>query len=84
MEYPPVGMYFEIRGDIHSIETIASGRGIRILPRLNRQFGPGSWRKKKGIATVQLPDGTIAEAELHWYEAHGIGRRKLKIKRFLS
>jgi hypothetical protein len=35
----------------------------------------------KGIATVQLEDGAICEAEIHWFEAHGIGRKDFKIKR---
>jgi len=75
---------FEVVGEIRSIETIASGRGIRILARLNRLFGTGNWRKLKGVATVRFEDGTVAEAELHWFEAHGIGKRRIKIKRFLE
>jgi len=75
---------FEVVGEIRSIETIASGRGIRILARLNRLFGTGNWRKLKGVATVRFEDGTVAEAELHWFEAHGIGKRRMKIKRFLE
>lgn len=75
---------FEIVGKISAVETIASGRGIRILGRLVRQFGRGHWRKLKGVATVRLEDGTIAEAEVHWFEAHGVGKRKLKIKKFLT
>jgi hypothetical protein len=70
---------FEIIGEIRAIETIASGRGIRILSRLNREHGKGNWRKLKGIATVRLESGTILVAEVHWFEAHGIGRKKLKI-----
>ncbi|MGK2860092.1 MAG: hypothetical protein ACSLFQ_23090 [Thermoanaerobaculia bacterium] len=76
-------MNFEIIGELRVIETIASGRGIRVLERLNREHGKGNWRKLKGLATVRLADGTIAEAELHWFEAHGIGRKNLKIKRLL-
>jgi hypothetical protein len=75
---------FEVLGEIRSVETIASGRGIRILGRLVRQFGPGHWLKRKGIATIRLAGADIVEAELHWYEAHGIGKRKMKIKRFLD
>jgi hypothetical protein len=75
---------FKVLGPIRDIETIASGRGIRILDRLSRQFGQGNWRKLKGIATVQLATGEILEAEVHWYEAHGIGKRKMKIKRLLD
>lgn len=77
-------MYFEIIGDIENIETIAVGNSIRDIARLRKQYGPGRWRKLKGIATVRLIDGRIKMAELHWYEAHGIGKRKMKIKRYLS
>lgn len=75
---------FEIVGAIKAIQIIAVGHGIRDLPHLERRFGRGNWRKLKGFATVQLEDGTIAEAEVHWYEAHGIGRRWMKIKRYLD
>ena len=71
----------EIVGEIREIETIAAGRGVYIRRYLNRTYGPGRWRKRKGQATVRLSDGTICEAELHWFEAHGIGRRDMKIKR---
>jgi hypothetical protein len=74
---------FEVLGEIRAVETIASGHGIHILSRLVRLYGRGNWRKVKGFATVRLDDGTVAEAELHWFEAHGIGRRKMKIKRLL-
>lgn len=77
-------MDFEIVGGPRDIETIASGSGIRILARLVRQFGAGNWRKRKGQATIRLENGEIMEAELHWYEAHGIGKRKMKIKRFVG
>jgi hypothetical protein len=77
-------MYFEIIGDITQVETIAVGNSIRELPRLKEQFGAGRWRKLKGFAMVQLRDGTVREAEIHWYETHGIGKRKMKIKRFLE
>ena len=63
------------------METIASGAGVRDRRRLNREHGPGRWRKMKGVATVRLSDGTICEAELHWYEAHGIGKKEIKFKR---
>jgi hypothetical protein len=75
---------FEIISEIYAIETIASGRGIRILSRLVRLYGQGNWRKVKGLATVRLEDGTIAEAEVHWFEAHGIGKRRMKIKRLVE
>jgi hypothetical protein len=77
-------MYFDIISDITAIETIAINRGIRDLARLRRRYGPGRWRKRKGIATVLLPDGTAHTAELHWYEATDIGRKEYKIKRFLD
>ena len=77
-------MEFELLGAIRAVETIASGHGIHILARLVRLYGPGNWRKVKGIATVRLQDGTIAEAEVHWFEAHGIGKRRMKIKRLLE
>ena len=75
---------FEIIGDIQETETIAVGSSIRELAQLQERFGNGRWRKLKGIATVQLFDGTIRLVEIHWYEAHGIGKRRLKIKRFLD
>ncbi|MDP2821244.1 MAG: hypothetical protein Q8O52_00995 [Sulfuritalea sp.] len=76
-------MDFCIVGKITSIETIAKGSDIRELDLLRKRYGVGYWRKKKGIASVRLPDGTTATAEIHWYEAHGIGKVKLKIKEFL-
>jgi hypothetical protein len=42
------------------------------------------WKKLKGTATIKLADGTICHAELHWYEAHGIGAKELRIKRILE
>lgn len=77
-------MYFEIIGDIEEIETLAVGGSIRDIMRLQKQFGRGRWRKLKGVAKVRLQSDQIREAELHWYEAHGIGKRKMKIKRFLD
>ena len=77
-------MKFEIVGEIHDVETIASGRGIQILERLARLYGKGNWRKLKGWATVEFEDGTISEAELHWFEAHGVGKRLMKVKRVLD
>jgi len=76
-------MRFEILSEISEIETFATGSGIREIARLRRVYGRGRWRKRKGIASVRLPDGTICVAELHWYEATGIGRREYKIKRLL-
>lgn len=75
---------FEIISDIVDIETIAVGRAIRELSQLQERFGRGRWRKLKGVATVRLSDETIRLAEVHWYEAHGIGQRRMKIKRFLD
>lgn len=74
---------FKILGEIRDIEVIASGRGVYIRRYLERTYGKGRWRKMKGIATVELLDGTICEAEIHWYEAHGIGRKDFKIKRVI-
>jgi hypothetical protein len=72
---------FRILSDISDIETIAAGRGVYLRRHLDRTYGTGRWRKMKGLATVQLGDGSIHEAEIHWYEAHGIGRKDFKIKR---
>ena len=69
-------MYFEIIGEIKDIETIAIGGRIRDIMRIQKQFGHGRWRKLKGIGKVRLESGRICNAELHWYEAHGIGRKK--------
>jgi len=71
---------FKLISQIRDIETIAVGPGVRELALLNRRYGKGSWRKLKGIAEVELDDGTIQTVEIHWYEAHGIGKRKMKIK----
>ncbi len=75
---------FKILSEIRDIETIAEGRGVYIRRYLERTFGKGGWRKMKGIANVQLADGTICEAEIHWFEAHGIGRKDFKIKRVIQ
>jgi hypothetical protein len=77
-------MYFELVGEIGAVSQIAEGAGIRRLSKLEKAFGRGRWRKLKGIGLVRLADGTMARAEIHWYEAHGIGRKKMKIKRFLD
>lgn len=77
-------MDFQIIGPITDVETIAVGRSIRELKRLRKAYGRGRWRKLKGIATIRLADDTICTAELHWYEAHGIGKKELKIKRILD
>jgi len=72
---------FKILGEIQDIETIAAGHGVHIRRYLVRTYGKGRWRKIKGIANVQLSDGKILKAEIHWFEAHGIGRKDFKIKR---
>jgi hypothetical protein len=77
-------MPFEIVGDISEIETIAVGTGIRDLPRLRRLYGTGRWRKRKGVALVRLRSGTVRRAEVHWYEAHGIGKKEVKRKRYVD
>jgi hypothetical protein len=77
-------MYFEIIGEIENIEEIAVGGRIRDIMRIQKQYGPGRWRKLKGLAMVRLQSGKIRKAELHWYEAHGIGKKKMKIKTFLD
>jgi hypothetical protein len=77
-------MNFEVVSDIAGIETIAVGPAIRDLARLRRLYGRGRWRKLKGIASVRLPSGRIRKAELHWYEAHGIGKKEIKRKRYLD
>ncbi len=73
-------MDFELVGPIRGIQPIAVGRAIHGLARLRRRYGRGRWRKLKGTARVRLIDGTIHTAEVHWYEAHGIGRKEIKIK----
>jgi hypothetical protein len=77
-------MNFEIISEIREIETIAVGSRIRDIARLRKMYGKGRWRKLKGVAQVRLRSGRIRLAELHWYEAHGIGRKGLKRKRYLD
>jgi hypothetical protein len=77
-------MKFELVGSIADVEIIAAGLGIRIRSRLNRAYGRGRWRKMKGAATVLLTSGAARRVELHWYEAHGIGKKDMKIKRYLD
>jgi hypothetical protein len=77
-------VFFEICGVLAGVETFAAGKSIRELPRLRKLCGNGRWRKRKGFASVKLPNGTIREAELHWYEASGIGKKEFKIKRFMD
>lgn len=77
-------MQLEIVGSIESIEIIAIGNAIREVERLSRVYDPGRWRKRKGVALVRLSAGALWQAEVHWYEAFGIGRKEYKIKRFLD
>jgi hypothetical protein len=76
-------MHFEIIGEIRDVETFARGTGIRELPRLRKFYGTGNWRKRKGVAMVKLSTGQSVLAEVHWYEATGLGKFEFKIKRFL-
>ena len=73
-------MDFEIVSEISEIETIAAGTGVRDRARLRKQYGRGRWRKLKGVAKVRLLNGRIRLAEVHWYEAHGIGKKEFKLK----
>jgi hypothetical protein len=77
-------MHFEIIGDITDIEPIAVGSALREVARLRQQYGRGRWRKLKGIALIRLANGRIRRAELHWYEAHGLGKREIKRKRYMD
>jgi hypothetical protein len=77
-------VFFEIVGQITNVQVIAAGRRIRQLARLKKSYGPGRWRKMKGDAMVRLAGGRLRRAELHWYEAHGVGKRGMKIKRRLD
>jgi len=77
-------MDFELVADITDVETIATGSSIRELPRLRRLYGKGRWRKMKGIARIRLRDGRVRLAEIHWYEAHGIGKKEFKRKTYLD
>ena len=79
-----VNEVFDIVEQISEIKTIAIGSSIREIKILREQFGRGRWRKLKGVAQVKLQNGRIRLAEIHWYEAHGIGKRKIKIKKFLD
>ena len=77
-------MELEILGEIEDVETIATGRGVYIRRYLDRTYGEGRWRKMKGFATVRLAQGAVGRAEIHWFEAHGVGRKDFKVKRVIS
>ncbi|MBW1746497.1 MAG: hypothetical protein JRG74_09155 [Deltaproteobacteria bacterium] len=77
-------MNFDIINKITEIETIAKGTGVRELNRLRKFYGLGNWKKMKGIARIRLSSGKIRMAELHWYEAHGIGKKEIKRKKYLE
>ena len=77
-------MKIEIASPVTAVEVIATGRSLRDRKRLVKFYGRGRWRKLKGLADIRLPDGRIGKAEIHWYEAHGIGRKEIKIKRLLD
>ena len=77
-------MHFEIVGEITDLQTIAVGSSIREIARLRKLYGKARWRKMKGKALVRLPNGRLRMAELHWYEAHGVGKKELKRKRYLG
>jgi len=77
-------VHFKLISKLEFVEVIATGRGVKELRRLNKIYGKSHWRKLKGIAKIKLSDGSIKKAELHWYEAHGIGKKELKIKFYLD
>ena len=77
-------MTFDVIGRIERVETIAAGPSVKVLSLLRKTYGRGRWRKLKGVATVRLPNGNLRRVELHWYEAHGIGKRDLKIKKYID
>jgi len=77
-------VFFEVVGEINHIQTIAAGAGIRQLARLRKLYGPGRWRKMRGEALIRLGSGQLRRVELHWYEAHGVGKRNMKFKRYLD
>jgi hypothetical protein len=77
-------MHFEVLGEITDVKVIAIGRRIRELARLRRRYGEGRWRKLKGSALIRTASGRVGLAELHWYEAHGVGKKELKRKRWLE
>ena len=77
-------MWFELLGPLTDIETITRGTSIRELRRLRRRYGAGRWNKRKGVGTIRLSDGTICKSEMHRYEAHGVGKKEMKVNRLLD
>ena len=77
-------MKFEVIGEIKSPETFATGNAIREIKRLRRAYGKGRWRKRKGVADIRFEDGSVRRAEIHWYEATGIGKKEIRIKYFVD
>ena len=77
-------MHVEVLGKIEDVEVIAVGKAMRELPRLRKCYGKGRWKKMKGVATARLPHGRIGRVEIRWYEAHGIGRMEMKLKRYMD
>ena len=78
------GVKFEVVGELEHVETIAAGPSVKVRSFLQKKYGRGRWRKRKGIGTVRLRNGNLRRVELHWYEAHGIGKRDLKIKNYVD
>ncbi|MCH8101054.1 MAG: hypothetical protein IIB74_11545 [Proteobacteria bacterium] len=77
-------MKFEIISTFEEVETFATGNAIREIARLRRTYGKGKWRKRKGFADIRFPNGSVRRAEIHWYEATGIGKKEFKIKYLLD
>ena len=77
-------MPFEILSEISEVDTFAAGSRIREIARLRRIYGRGRWRKRKGVGRIKLQNGSVHTAEIHWYEAHGIGAKEHKIKHVLT
>lgn len=78
------GVKFDVVGAIEQVEPIAAGPSVKVRSFLRKTYGRGRWRKLKGVATVRLPNGSLHRVELHWYQAHGIGKRDFKIKGYLD
>lgn len=76
--------YFEIIGPINNAQTIAEGRSVRVKKRLRKYYGGSRWKKMKGLATVRFSNGNLRQAEVHWYQSHGLGKREMKIKRIIG